>query len=65
MSVFDGHTHEVTKVIELASGNLASCSMDKTINVWDRLTGDIVNTLEGFSNDIKDIVELDKDHIII
>lgn len=55
----------MTKVIELANGNLASCSLDKTINLWDRHTGEIINTLEGFSNDIKDILELDKDNIAI
>jgi len=55
----------VTKVIELSNGNLASCSLDKTVNLWDRHTGDIINTLEGFDSEIKDIVEMDGDNICI
>jgi len=65
LSVFDGHTHSVTKVIELLNGNLASCSLDKTVNIWDRQTGDIVNTLEGFDSDIKDLMEMDPDALVI
>lgn len=45
----------VTKIIELTNGNLVSTSLDKTVNVWDRHSGDIVNTLEGFEEDIIDI----------
>lgn len=63
--MFDGHTHSVTKVIELMNGNLASCSLDKTVNIWDRQTGDIVNTLEGFDSDIRDIQEMDPDTLVI
>lgn len=55
LNVFDGHTHMVTKIIELTNGNLVSTSLDKTVNVWDRHSGDIVNTLEGFEEDIIDI----------
>lgn len=65
LSIFDGHTHMVTKIIELQNGNLASCSLDKTINIWDRHTGDIINTLEGFENVIKDLHEIDNDNILI
>ncbi len=55
----------MTKVIELRNGNLASCSLDKTVNLWDRHTGDIINTLEGFDSEIKDIVEIDDDTMVI
>jgi WD40 repeat protein len=49
LSVFDGHTHLVTKIIEMpTSGNLISTSLDRTVNIWDRKTGEIINTLEGF-----------------
>jgi WD40 repeat protein len=34
--VFEGHTHAVTQVLELHNGNLASASLDRTLNVWDR-----------------------------
>jgi WD40 repeat protein len=63
--VYEGHTHVITKVIELFNGNLASCSKDRTINVWDRASGEIINTLEGFEVDIKDIIELDTENLII
>ena len=65
MSVFEGHTHLVHKIIELHNGNLASCSLDRTINIWDRHTGEIINTLEGFESDIKDIQEVDSNNLAI
>lgn len=45
----------VTKIIELQNGNLVSSSLDKTINVWNRNSGEILNTLEGFLKDVEDI----------
>jgi len=50
----------VTKVIELNNGQLASTSLDKTINIWDRNTGEIANTLEGFDDLIIDIQEINE-----
>jgi WD40 repeat protein len=55
LNVFDGHTHMVTKVVELSNGNLASASLDKSINIWERHSGEIVNTLEGFDDNIVDL----------
>jgi WD40 repeat protein len=54
-NTIDGHTHMVTKILELRNGNLASCSLDRTLNIWDRHSGDILNTLEGFEEEIIDL----------
>ena len=45
----------VSKIVELFNGNLLSASSDKTVNIWDRHSGEIINTLEGFEDNILDI----------
>lgn len=55
----------MTHIIELVNGNLASCSTDKTINIWDRHSGKILYTLEGFETEIKQVLELDADNLVI
>lgn len=55
----------ISKILELHSGNIATCSKDKTINIWDRQSGVILYTLEGFDDTIKQIVELDADNLIV
>ncbi len=53
LKTFDGHTHQVNQVIELVNGNMASCSEDKSVNVWDRKTGEILFTLDDLEEPIK------------
>ena len=36
IQVFYGHTNRACKVVELASGRLASLSQDDTVRIWDR-----------------------------
>jgi hypothetical protein len=35
------------------------------VNVWERHTGEIVNTLEGFEAEIRELLELDSENLVI
>ena len=34
-NVLEGHTDEVTDVIQISDGRLASCSADKSLRIWN------------------------------
>jgi WD40 repeat protein len=50
---YDGHTNQISKIVELMNGNIASASLDKSVNIWDRQSGEILYTLEGFESHIQ------------
>lgn len=43
----EGHTDVVNSVTSLENGQLASCSADSTIKIWDSATGRCIHTLSG------------------
>ena len=45
-----GHSREVTSVSFSPGGSrIVSGSQDKTVRVWDAVTGEVINTLTGHS----------------
>lgn len=40
-----GHTATVNQIVILSNGNLASCSLDKTVRIWDPTSGILLRTL--------------------
>jgi len=55
---FPGHTHPINDLIELIDGALASCSFDRTIKIWDRVSGKCIKTLSDHLGSINCIIEL-------
>lgn len=58
-----GHASQITCLIELQNGCLASGSSDKTIKIWNR-EGKCLKTLQGHSKDVKSLLEFE-DGILI
>jgi hypothetical protein len=45
----------VTNIIELNDGDIISSSLDKSILVWNRQNGEILNSIEDFKKRVIDI----------
>ena len=52
---FKGHTRAVWSVAVMANQNIVSGSLDKTVKVWSRDTGDCLHTLIGHTNYISSV----------
>ncbi|SLM35359.1 WD40/YVTN repeat-like-containing domain, partial [Lasallia pustulata] len=54
LQTLEGHSHLVTAVAFSPDGKqLASCSYDMTVRIWDAATGATLQTLEGHSDVVK------------
>jgi WD40 repeat protein len=48
----EGHQNTINNVIPYSHNKLISCSYDKTIKVWDLITGECLKTLEGHTESV-------------
>ncbi|MGZ3633961.1 MAG: WD40 repeat domain-containing protein [Parachlamydiaceae bacterium] len=58
VNTLKGHTDFVSALVELADGTLASGSKDKTIKLWDPVSGAMKHTLTGHTNGVNALVQL-------
>ncbi len=59
-----GHKQCLLKLIKLSNGNIASCSDDKTIRIWDKNNNyNNIHTLHGHENTVKSLIELSDGNI--
>ena len=47
LQTLNGHSGGIYCLVYLPNGNLASCSNDATIKVWDLVRGECIQTLRG------------------
>lgn len=59
-----GHKSSIYQIIELQNGDLASCSEDKTIKIWDGSTYKCKATLKGHSVNVISILQLKDGRLI-
>ncbi len=60
----EGHTKNVNSIIQLMDGNLASCSKDKTIRIWNIQTRECLHILLGHNNSVSAITQISKERIV-
>lgn len=53
-----GHSEPARTIIELQDGNIASCSFDGSIKIWNRYNGECIKTFNNHDNIVDVIVEL-------
>ena len=58
-----GHEGFVWSIIQLNDNNIASCSADKTINLWDLKTNQCIQTLKGHKESVWSIIQLNDGNI--
>ena len=46
----EGHSDRVNFLVKINGNTIASASFDKTIKIWDIITGKCLKTLKGHSN---------------
>jgi WD40 repeat protein len=56
---YSGHLSDVTDLVELPNGDLASASYDQTIKTWDRATGNLKNTYSFHTTSIMALAVLE------
>ena len=56
MITLKGHAHYVNCIIECEDTDILTCSWDKTIRRWNRLTGECIRTYTGHGDFVKGIV---------
>jgi len=54
----EGHTEEVYRIIQLKDGRIASCSLDKTIRIWNLTTNKSEKILTGHPSPLRELIEL-------
>ena len=52
---FKGHTSAVWNVTVMANQNIVSGSLDKTVKIWSRNTGECLHTLIGHTNTVRSV----------
>jgi WD40 repeat protein len=62
---YEGHQGAITDLVVLNSKHLASGSRDKTIKVWEILTGWCIFTLKGHSRSITSLVHLKEENKLV
>ena len=53
-----GHTGWIWDLIQLQNGNLASCSKDKTVRIWDMANYESIAVRIGHTDEVNALVEL-------
>ena len=56
--IFKGHNGEITSLVVLHDGSLASSSLDKTIRIWDTKKFSTIKILTGHTNWVKTLTVL-------
>ena len=59
-SVYNAHSSNITKIIKLSDGKIASCGRDCLIKIWTEKNGELTmgEELKGHTHSVYDIVEL-------
>jgi WD40 repeat protein len=61
-----GHYADISSLIELSNGNLASGSWDHLIKIWDGNNGQHLKTIiTGYTSDVSSLVELKKSGYLV
>jgi len=58
IKTFTGHYAAILTLVQIQNGNLISGSADKTIKIWDMLSGNVLRTLVGHTNLVNDLAAL-------
>lgn len=63
LNVLEGHTDDITSLIQLTGNRIASGSDDATIKIWDLDSAACIMTLEGHTDGVKSLVQLSGNRI--
>ena len=63
--MLEGHTNNIYDLIKLSNENLASCSGDKTIRIWNTSNYECLKVLSGHSDWVKTILEFPKNILTV
>ena len=57
---FNAHANQITKIIKLSDGKIATCGRDCLIKIWNENNGELLlsEILKGHTHSVYDIVEL-------
>jgi WD40 repeat protein len=58
LKIMQGHTNEINRLIQLTDGRIVSCSRDRTVKIWNIVTGACEHTLNGHEGNVVNIFEL-------
>jgi WD40 repeat protein len=62
--LLEGHSDLISRIIRISNEKIASCSFDKTIKIWNMITGECLRTIEAHSNFVRFMIELPNNKII-
>ena len=59
-----GHTEDINEIIQLQNNDLATCSYDDTVRIWDLNTNSLKFNLTFHTFDLWGLAELQNGHLI-
>ena len=60
----EGHPDSVLRLIKINEYQIASCSLDNTIKIWDVITGNCLKTLNGHLKEVVCLIMINENLIV-
>ena len=64
MMTLEGHTKAVMCLVQLNDGRVVSGSDDKTLKIWDTITGNCLMTLQGHTSCVLCLAQLNDGRLV-